>query len=507
MAGMKKPDKDRARRIPGTGGLALEESLVFERGSAGRVGYSLPSREGIAGKDPVKSGFEDHLLRSDDLEGMPELTEFDVVRHYTRMAQWNYCIDAGFFPLGSCTMKYNPKVHELIAQMPGFADGHPYLPAEFSQGALGILYECADMLAKITDMHACTLNPAAGAHGELTGMMMIRAYHEKRGSTKTKVLIPDSAHGTNPATAAMCGYKVVPIKTSAGGTLRLEDVEPLIDDEVAAMMLTNPNTLGLFEENIGKIARALDKVDARLYCDGANLNAVMGQASFGKMGVDVSQINLHKTFSTPHGGGGPGSGALVVSEKLAPFLPTPVITKNGSYAIDNDRPDSIGRIKGFLGNWAVVLRAYAYIRTLGNTGIREASTAAIVNANYLRQRLKKTYHLPYDRPCMHEAVFSDKRQKEETDITTLDIAKRLIDKGFHPPTVYFPLVVPGALMIEPTESETKNTIDQFVTALEEIDREARENPELVRGAPYASYRRRLDEAAAARNPVLRWTGD
>ena len=501
------PSKDRARRIPGTVGLALEESLLFERGAPGREGYSLPSDEALPEADFGASGLESHLIR-DELNGMPELTEFDVIRHFTRLAGWNYCIDAGFFPLGSCTMKYNPKVHELIAGLPGIAGGHPYTPEVFAQGALGILYELQELLIKITGMHSCTLEPAAGAHGELTGMMMIRAYHEAKGNKKTKVIIPNSAHGTNPATAALCGYKVVEVEARASGILHYDDVKDLIDDEVAAIMLTNPNTVGLFERDIAKIAKALDAVDARFYCDGANLNALMGQASFGKMGVDVSQINLHKTYSTPHGGGGPGSGALVVSEKLAPYLPVPRVVKKGDqYALEYESDTSIGRIKGFLGNFGIAARAYAYIRTLGAEGIALASEAAILNANYLRVRLQKTYKIAYDQPCMHEAIFTDEKQKKETGITTMDIAKRLIDKGFHPPTVYFPLIVPGAMMIEPTESETRNAIDQFVTAMEEIDHEARTEPELVKEAPHIPFRRRLDETLAARSPRLRWIPD
>ena len=487
------PSKDRARRIPGTVGLALEESLLFERGAPGRVGYSLPSDEALPGSELKESGVESHLIRG-DLTGMPELTEFDVVRHFTRLAGWNYCIDAGFFPLGSCTMKYNPKVHEKIAGLPGIANGHPYAPEEFAQGALKILFELQGLLVKITGMHSCTLEPAAGAHGELTGMLMIRAYHQAKGNKKTKVIIPDSAHGTNPATAALCGYSVVEVKAREKGILHYDDVKNLIDDEVAAIMLTNPNTVGLFERDVQKIAQALDKVDARFYCDGANLNALMGQASLGKMGVDVSQINLHKTYSTPHGGGGPGCGALVVSEKLAPYLPVPRVCKDDErYFLEYSSDTSIGRIKGFLGNYGIAARAYAYIRTLGAEGIKAASEAAILNANYLRVRLQKTYKIAYDQPCMHEAIFTDEKQKKDTGITTMDIAKRLIDKGFHPPTVYFPLIVPGAMMIEPTESETRNAIDQFVTAMEEIDHEARTDPTLVKEAPHIPFRRRLDE--------------
>ncbi|MEW6776841.1 MAG: aminomethyl-transferring glycine dehydrogenase subunit GcvPB [Bdellovibrionota bacterium] len=498
------PPKERRLRIPGTAGLALEESLVFERGSPGRVGYSLPETGTVPVADPKAAGLESHLVRG-ELSGLPELTEFDVVRHFTRLSTWNYSIDAGFFPLGSCTMKYNPKVHERIAQMEGFANGHPYLPEEFCQGALEAMYELCRMLAKISDLAAATVLPAAGAHGELTGLLLIRAYHEKKGRKKKKVLVPDSAHGTNPASAALVGFEVVSIPTASKGVLDVKDVEKALSDDVACIMLTNPNTLGLFERDIGKIAKVLDQVDARLYCDGANFNALMGQASMGKMGVDVSQINLHKTFSTPHGGGGPGSGALVVSDKLAPFLPTPIVKKDGGkFRLDYSPPDSIGRVKGFWGNYGIALRAYAYILTLGAEGIKKASETAIVNANYLRAKLKKTYHLPFDQPCMHEAVFSDKNQKDATGVTTLDIAKRLIDKGFHPPTIYFPLVVPGALMIEPTESETKNAIDQFVQALEEIDQEARENPQLVKDAPHLPFRRRLDETKAARSPKLRW---
>ncbi|MCW5828366.1 MAG: aminomethyl-transferring glycine dehydrogenase subunit GcvPB [Deltaproteobacteria bacterium] len=485
---------------PGTQGLVLEEPLIFERGSPGRRGYALPELDAPEAKSP--DGIEGHLVRG-ELEGFPEVSEFDVVRHYTRLAQYNYCIDAGLFPLGSCTMKYNPKLHESLVRHPGFSRLHPLMPEAFAQGALRILWELTEDLRKCVGMHACALNPAAGAHGEFTGVLMIRAYHLDRGGRRRKIIVPATAHGTNPATAAMCGFEVVPLEAKAS-RLTVDEVRAVVDDETAAIMLTNPSTLGLFENQIADIGDLIHSQGGLLYCDGANLNAIVGQASMGKMGVDVSQFNLHKTFSTPHGGGGPGAGAVVVSERLEPYLPSPCIVKNGDrYAFSHDRPKSIGRIRSFFSNFGINLRAWAYIKTMGNSGLKEMSGAAVLNANYLRVQLKDSFRLAFDEPCMHEAVFSDELQRPH-GVTTLDIAKRMIDKGYHPPTVFFPLVVRNALMIEPTESESKETLDQFVAAMREIAAEAKDNPELLRTAPHGAFRRRLDETRAARQPVLRW---
>lgn len=487
---------------PGTPGLTLEEPLIFERGSPGRRGYFLPKLEVPEVKQA--DGAEAHLMRG-ELHGFPEVSEFEVVRHYTRLAQYNYCIDSGFFPLGSCTMKYNPKLHESIVRNPGFSRLHPLMPEAFAQGALRILWELTDDLRKSVDMKACALNPSAGAHGEFTGVLMIRAYHLDHGHrNKRKIIVPSTAHGTNPATAAMCGFEVVPLEAK-GGRLTLDEVKAVVDDDIAAIMLTNPSTLGLFENAIADIGDLMHSKGALLYCDGANLNAIVGQASMGKMGVDVSQFNLHKTFSTPHGGGGPGAGAVVVSERLESYLPVPFIVKNGdTYSFSDDRPKTIGRIRSFFSNFGINLRAWAYIRTMGNTGLKEMSEAAVLNANYLRVSLKDSYKIAYDEICMHEAVFNDEFQRA-SGVGTLDIAKRMIDKGYHPPTVFFPLVVRNALMIEPTESESKDTLDQFVSAMKEIAGEAKTNPELLKSAPHISYRKRLDETRAARQPVLRWT--
>ncbi len=487
---------------PGTTGLQLEEPLIFERGSRGRRGYFLPRLE-VAPKS-APDGLEGHLVRG-ELEGFPEVSEFDVVRHYTRLAQYNYCIDAGFFPLGSCTMKYNPKLHESLVRNPGFSRLHPHMPEAFAQGALRILWELTEDLRKSVDMKACALNPSAGAHGEFTGVLMIRAYHLDHGQKhKRKIIVPATAHGTNPATAAMCGFEVVPLDAK-GGRLTLDEVKAMVDDETAALMLTNPSTLGLFESQIADIGDLLHSKGALLYCDGANLNAIVGQASMGKMGIDVSQFNLHKTFSTPHGGGGPGAGAVVVSERLEPYLPNPFIVKNGdTYAFSYGRPKSIGRIRSYFSNFGINLRAWAYIKTMGNTGLKEMSEAAVLNANYLRVNLKDSYKIAFDEVCMHETIFNDDYQKAN-GVGTLDIAKRMIDKGYHPPTVFFPLVVRSALMIEPTESESKDTLDQFIATMKEIAEEAKADPGLLKNAPANAFRRRLDETRAARQPVLRWT--
>ncbi len=453
---------------------------------------------------PVEKSLPAELLRG-EIDGLPEVSEVEVVRHYTRLSQLNYGVDGGFYPLGSCTMKYNPKLNEAVARFGGFTASHPYQPEELSQGNLQLMFELQEMLAEISGLPHVTLQPAAGAHGEMTGMMMIRACHEARGNARSKVLIPDTAHGTNPATSSLCGYGIVPVKSNERGVIDPAEIDRLMDEEVAALMLTNPNTLGLFEENILEVTEIVHKKGGLVYCDGANMNALMGFAKPGHTGVDVLHLNLHKTFSTPHGGGGPGSGPVCVTEELAPFLPVPMVRKEGDdYRFDYDLPKTIGKVKAFYGNFGILVRAYAYIKTLGAEGLERASRAAVINANYIKSRLKGHFDLPYDTPCMHECVFSDKIQSEY-GIKTLDIAKRLIDYGFHPPTIYFPLVVQGAIMIEPTETEPRKALDEFSDAMIAIAKEARENPELLKEAPTTAATRRLDEVKAAREPRLRWT--
>ena len=487
-------------------GQFKREGLLFERGGAGRVGYSLPlldvpevDERALWGADAVRG----------DLDGFPELSAVDVVRHFTRISQHNYGIDVGLHPLGSCTMKYNPKVHEQLARLPGFARAHPYLPAEQMQGALELIWRLERALAEITGLPYVSAQPAAGAQGELTGIMLIAAYHHHRGDTaRRKVLIPDSAHGTNPATASLCGFEPVEIPSGADGTIDLAALERAADAQTAALMLTNPNTLGLFEHRIHEIARIVHGAGGLIYCDGANLNAILGKTRPGDFGADVFHINLHKTFTTPHGGGGPGSGPVAMAAHLEAFRPRPVIVRqeDGRFRLEYDRPDSIGKIHGFYGNFAMMVRAYAYIRALGAAGLRQVAEDAVLAANYLRVRLREAYALPHERPCMHEVVFSDARQKR-LGVTAMDICKRLMDYGFHPPTVYFPLVVPGALMIEPTETVSLQELDEFADAMLAIAREAEEQPERVREAPHTTFHRRLDEVAAARRPLLRWQPD
>lgn len=482
-------------------GLIQDELLIFEQGGEGRKGYSLPrwDVEGVKASNLIPPS----LLRK-DLEGFPQLSEVDVVRHFTRLSQWNYGVDSGLYPLGSCTMKYNPKVNEDIARMRGFSNIHPYTPEALSQGILKLMYELQGFLAEITGMDDATLQPAAGAHGELAGMMMIRACLEARGEKRKKVLVPDTAHGTNCSTSSIAGYQTVEIRSNEKGVIPLEKVAEVVDEEVAAIMVTNPNTLGLFEEHLAKIAEIVHHKGGFVYCDGANLNALMGIVKLGDLGVDVVHINLHKTFSTPHGGGGPGAGPVAIKRELAPHLPIPVIEKRGeAYSLSYDRPRSIGKMRAFYGNFGVLIRAYAYILSMGAEGLKKVSQMAVLNANYLMKKLKDHYYLPFDRPCMHECVFTDRIQ-ERYQVSTLDIAKRLIDYGFHPPTIYFPLVVKGALMIEPTETESKEGIDRFIEAMIEIAKEAEENPDLVRQAPQRVKVRRLDEVLAARKPKLRW---
>ncbi len=415
-----------------------------------------------------------------DLEEVPELSEVEVVRHFTRLSQWNYGLDANLYPLGSCTMKYNPKVNEDLARLPGFAQTHPYQPEELAQGALQVMYELQQYLCEISGLDEVTLQPAAGAQGELTGMLMIRAYLADQGNPRHKVLVPDTAHGTNPASSSICGYQVVQVKSTERGILSPPDVAAKMDEEVAALMITNPNTLGLFEEHIVQIAAIVHEKGGQIYLDGANLNALVGLSRVADMGVDVLHFNLHKTFATPHGGGGPGAGPVGVKRHLAPYLPAPRIFKKGDmFYLDYDRPKSIGKVKSFYGNFGVIVRAYAYILSMGSAGLRKASLVALLNANYLRAKLKEYYHLPYDYPCMHECVFTD-RYQARYGISALDIAKRLMDYGFHPPTIYFPLVVSGALMIEPTETEPKEVLDQFISAMVKIAQEAQSSPELLK---------------------------
>jgi glycine dehydrogenase subunit 2 len=488
-------------RIKDTG-LIQDELLIFEQGGKGRKGYSLPRWD--VEEVEIQALIPSSLLRK-ELEGFPQLSEVDVVRHFTRLSQWNYGVDSGLYPLGSCTMKYSPKVNEEIAGMNGFSNIHPYTPEELSQGILKLMFELQGFLAEITGMDHVTLQPAAGAHGELTGMMMIRACLQARGEKRKKVLIPDTAHGTNCSTSTGASYQMVEIKSNETGVIPPEKVAELMDEEVAAIMVTNPNTLGLFEEHMVKIAEIVHSKGGFVYCDGANLNALMGIVKLGDLGVDVVHINLHKTFSTPHGGGGPGAGPVAIKKDLAPYLPIPVIEKHGEICrLNDDRPHSIGKVKAFYGNFGVLIKAYAYILSMGAEGLKRVSEIAVLNANYLMKKLKDHYYLPYDRPCMHECVFTDRFQ-EGYHVSTLDIAKRLIDYGLHPPTIYFPLVVRGALMMEPTETESKESIDRFIETMIKIAKEAEENPDLLRQAPQRVKVRRLDEVLAARKPRLKWT--
>ncbi|MCG8589903.1 MAG: aminomethyl-transferring glycine dehydrogenase subunit GcvPB [Proteobacteria bacterium] len=488
-----------------TRGTAYEEGLLFERSRPGRVGAALPPLD-VPDVD-AESVLGSRAVRDDDL-GLPEVSEVDVVRHFTRLSTWNAAVDLGLYPLGSCTMKYNPKLNEKIARLPGFAASHPLLPESELQGFLELCWRLEQALAEVSGMDRVTLQPAAGAQGELAGIMMIRAYHEARGERRRQVLIPDTAHGTNPASAALNGYEVVAIPSGPDGILHPEDLEKRMTPEVAALMLTNPNTLGLFETHVARLAEIVHDQGGLVYGDGANLNALMGEARPGDLGIDVMHFNLHKTFSTPHGGGGPGAGPVGVKNILAPHLPAPVVRKRdesegGGFTLDHEFPHSIGRLHGFFGNVGMLVRAYAYLRSLGRDGLHHCSRMAVLNANYLLARLRSVFHAPYGPTVMHECILSD-RHLEPAGVTTLDLAKRLIDHGYHPPTIYFPLVVPGAIMIEPTESESLEGLDRFVDALLEIEREAREDPESVKTAPHATRLGRLDETRAARRPVLRW---
>jgi glycine dehydrogenase subunit 2 len=497
------PDAPRPPGLGGaTSGLAYEEPLVFEHGSRGRCGVSLPR------PDPeLEPDLPAALLRADGLAGLPELSELEVVRHFTHLSAWNHGIDTGFYPLGSCTMKYNPKSSEALARLPGFADLHPLTPPELCQGALELMHGLERALSEIAGMDATTLAPAAGAQGELCGLMIIRAWHEAQGNPRKKVLIPDTAHGTNPASSALNGYQVVQLASGPDGRLHPGTVAAAMDEDVAAVMITNPNTLGVFESHVAEIAELVHARGGLVYGDGANMNALLGVARPGDMGFDVMQYNLHKTFATPHGGGGPGSGPVAVKKRLEPFLPLPLVVREGAgYRLVTDpgeRPRTIGKLREFWGNFGMFVRAWALIREWGPEGARATGQLAVLNAAYLRARLQGTYHLAYESPTLHEVVFDDRNQKS-SGVTTMDIAKRLIDHGFHPPTVYFPLVVPGALMIEPTETESRETLDAFAEALLAISEEARRDPEALKAAPTRPVRARLDETRAARKPVLRW---
>ena len=482
--------------------FSLNEPLLFEKSSPGRQAFELPMLD-IAEKN-IDTLLPSHLRRK-DLDGMPELSEGDVVRHFTRLSTWNYSIDLGLYPLGSCTMKYNPRINEHVSRLGGFARSHPYMPPGWVQGALQIQKTLEDCLAEITGMRAVTLQPAAGAHGELTGLLLIRAYHEARGKARKTVIIPDSAHGTNPASVTISGYGVRKVQSNSSGTIDLEHLKTLVDEDVAGIMITNPNTLGIFEGEIEEITGLLHSRGALVYMDGANLNAMMGLTRPGDFGVDVLHLNLHKTFTTPHGGGGPGSGPVAVGEELEPFLPRPRIVRgaDGHYGFDPNRPQSIGRVKAFAGQFGMHVRALAYILANGGAGLREVSEIAVLNANYLRKKLEGRYDLPYGARSLHEVVFSDRLQRKN-GVQVGDIGKRLMDYGFHPPTVSFPLIVAGAIMIEPTETESIEELDAFIKAMLEIADEAEQDPEKVKTAPHTTRVGRIDEAGAARKPVLRW---
>jgi len=486
-------------------GLQFEELPIFERSAAGRSGASV-GRADVPDVDP-KDVFGS-MARSVPA-GLPEVSEPEVVRHFVRLSQHNFSVDSQFYPLGSCTMKHNPKVNEWAARLPGFAMLHPSTPPDLAQGALALMWHLEQTLAEICGMDGVSLQPAAGAQGEITGLMMIRARHLADGRAPRTVLVPDTAHGTNPASCAINGLKVKPFPSGDAGVIdpaKLATAIQEVGDDLAAIMITNPNTLGLFETELPKICSMVHERGGLLYGDGANLNALMGRARPGDLGFDIVQLNLHKTFSTPHGGGGPGSGPVAFKKVFEPFQPRPVVLrKDDRFVVDTARPQSIGRVRSFFGNFGVMVRAYAYIRELGAEGLKQATDMAVLNANYLAALLRDSYPIAHDRTCMHEAVFTDRVIEAETGIKTLDIAKRLIDHGFHPPTVYFPLVVKGAMMIEPTETESKETIEAFVAAMRAIEREAHDDPETVRGAPHLTRLDRLDEARAARKPRLRWT--
>jgi glycine dehydrogenase subunit 2 len=481
--------------------ITQDEPVLFELSSPGKAAWQLPELD--VPEVDVESALGAGAARS-AIEGFPEVSEVEVVRHFTRLSTWNHAIDLGMYPLGSCTMKYNPRVNEQAARVEGLAWVHPYQPETLCQGAMEVMAALETALEEITGMNAVTLQPAAGAHGELTGILLIRAFHEASGNPRKRILIPDSAHGTNPASAAMAGYTVENVRSNDRGMLDIEALSKVVDENVAALMVTNPNTLGVFEQDIVKAAAILHDRGAQLYMDGANMNALVGVSRPGDFGVDVMHLNLHKTFSTPHGGGGPGSGPVAVRSHLEPFLPLPRLQRRfGRWFFQYDRPQSIGRVKAFYGNFGVAVRALAYILAHGGEGLRKATLDAVLNANYIRMQLEPAYALPLDAPTLHECVFSDARQAA-SGVKTGDIAKRLIDYGFHPYTVSFPLIVHGAMMIEPTETESKRELDLFVEAMLSIAREVEEDPKLVLEAPHSTRTSRVDEVAAARKPVLRW---
>ena len=483
---------------PGTKGLAFKEPFLWERSSKGRTGLSLPERDvPSADLDPSLVGAEPAL---------PELSEVDVVRHYTRLSTWNFGVDTGMYPLGSCTMKYNPKINEKLASLPGFADLHPMMPESCVQGALKLMYELQQDLLEITGMHAVSLQPSAGAQGELAGILMIHAYHAHKGKQRNKLIMPSTAHGTNPASGALCGYKPVPVELSTDGIVTPDAIREIMDEDTAGIMITNPNTLGIFESHIAEISKIIHDKGGLVYGDGANMNALMGYADVEKMGIDVMHLNVHKTLSTPHGGGGPGAGPVVVRDILEPFLPVPRVVKiqdkdGERYALESNAPLSIGRLHAFYGNFAVLVRSLAYTRTMGHK-LKDVTEMAVLNANYIKAGLKGFYNLPFPQASMHECIFNDATQQKK-GVTTMDIAKRLIDCGYHPPTVYFPLVVDGALMIEPTETESKDDLDGFIEAMKAIAQEAESTPEAVKDTPKNTMVARPDEVLAARKLILR----
>ena len=481
----------------------MYKKLIFEISKPGRKGYTLPEND--VPKKQVDDLLPEKYLRQSPPQ-LPEVSENEVVRHYVNISIHNHHIDKGFYPLGSCTMKYNPKVNEVTAAMPGFRNTHPHTPEQFSQGSLELMYDLAGLLTEISGMESTSLQPAAGAQGELTGLLMIRAYHDKQGKPRKKIIVPDSSHGTNPASVTIAGYQSVNVKSNENGTVDLDDLAKVIDEDVAGLMLTNPNTLGIFEDQIIKIQKMMHDAGALMYMDGANLNALLGIVRPGDMGFDCVHFNLHKTFSTPHGGGGPGSGPVAVSERLEPFLPKPrVIKENGQYRFNYDYPDSIGKVHSFYGNFGMLVRAYTYIRMHGPAELRAISENAIINANYLLSKLRDHFELPYDSPVMHEFVVSASRQKAK-GARAVDIAKRLLDYGFHAPTIYFPLIVKEALMIEPTETETKETLDEFADALIKINEEIDTDKDTVLTSPHKTLVKRLDDAKAAKEINVCYNG-